>query len=166
MTPAASRPDSWVDPGAGLTRYDRRLNVLVPLAVELIARPPRALRDRGATAGRAAACSSRVGARWVPQRSARPCRRPPRCGRLPDPRRTERLLPTHAEGQRAPRTAGQQLTFDFARPCGHRRTTLRCRPMRHGGLHLGEHCADCGRWLRWTRQRAHTLLLAPPRPQR
>jgi hypothetical protein len=59
--------------------------------------------------------------------------------------------------------AGQQ-SFPFARPCAHRSTTLRWRPMRQGRLHLGRHCLACGRWLGWIRQDAWALALAPPRP--
>jgi hypothetical protein len=55
--------------------------------------------------------------------------------------------------------AGQQFTFPFARRCRHSRTTLRLRPMHHGGLHLGERCADYSRWLRWGTHRT----LAPRR---
>jgi hypothetical protein len=60
-----------------------------------------------------------------------------------------------------PDRAGAQFTFAFARPCAHRRTTLEWRSMRHGGLHLGQHCVDCGRWLRWLRwvpQRRRALV--------
>ena len=59
-----------------------------------------------------------------------------------------------------------QCTFGFARPCAHSRTRLRWRPMREGGMHLGDHCLDCGRWFRWVPQRAGVLAQAPPRPPR
>ena len=59
-----------------------------------------------------------------------------------------------------------QCTFPFARSCAHRRTTRRWRPMCNGGLHLGEYCADCGRWLRWAPQHVGMLAWAPLRPRR
>ncbi len=63
------------------------------------------------------------------------------------------------------RSAGQQ-SFPFAKPCGHRRTTLRWRLAQNQAMHLGEYCARCSRWLRWVPQHEWILAQAPPRPQR
>jgi hypothetical protein len=66
----------------------------------------------------------------------------------------------------APRPAGQQCTFAFAKPCVHRRTTLRWRLAQNQAMHLGRYCLTCGRWLGWVPQNESILAGAPPRPRR
>jgi len=66
--------------------------------------------------------------------------------------------------EEGPPLAGQQ-SFPFARPCMHRRTTLRWRLAQNQAMHLGEYCARCHRWLRWVPQHEWILAQAPPRPR-
>lgn len=112
----------------------------------------------------------------------------PSSGRRTTPRSTSRSLRSlphdlaaHDDPGQQPRAAaertsrmpsippyprGEQIPFAFARPCPHRRSTLRWHPMSHGRLHLGRHCLDCGRWLKWIRQSARILADTPLRPRR